>query len=113
MKNLIDKNEVLKIVFPLLIELPADVYEDIKSKINALPTDSEWVSCEDRLPESNKLVSCVINVLCLFDNDMQYVLSFIKEPNEKGNFYLSIGTIFDNWTDRVIAWQPLPSKPTK
>lgn len=73
---------------------------------------NEWVKCSERLPEDNLLSYCVINVLCLLDNEQQSIYSFIKEPNEKGNFYFNYGNIFNNETERVFAWMPLPTPPT-
>lgn len=74
--------------------------------------ESQWVSVEERLPEDGEYRDYSINVLCLFDNQMQYVLSFIKHEDNKGKFYLNIGSaVFEDITDTVTHWMPLPNLP--
>lgn len=104
----IDKNKVMEILFPLLIELPATVYEDIKSKINALPvSEDEWVSVSERLPNENQIV---------------LAFGVGKRPSiceyEGGKFNRYVDQVegerlFAVYYDKVTIWHELPSPPTK
>lgn len=61
---------------------------------------SGWISVKDRLPEKD------MNVLALCDKTM-YVLWYSNK------FYMdfNIKKYFEDWTDQVTHWQPLPAPP--
>jgi len=66
---------------------------------------SSWIKCEDKLPEIGSLDSC--DYLCRCEYNI-LVLTWITDENGKGKFYFDTPKHFDDYTDCVTHWQPLP-----
>ena len=71
----------------------------------------EWIPVTERLPEITKEDHDIKEVLG-FDGTKQYVLSYIRHPDEQfGRFILSVRRVFEDITDSITHWQPLPTPP--
>jgi|GEM_PF-6029899 len=87
--------------------------ERIAELEEALALDDRWIRVEDALPETElTLVKGIVQVLCLLEHGEQMVLAFVKHDFNPGKFYMDYKKHFDDYTNIVIAWQPLPHLPS-
>jgi hypothetical protein len=94
-----------------LFNLQLNGHEALNAIEAALQTNvgfGEWIDVKDRLPDTGVL-GCV-NVLCLIKGANHYILDFVNDAGQR-YFYLNQQNKFENWTQYVTHWQPLPAPP--
>lgn len=75
------------------------ILAETKKQLSGESTTFEWVSCKDRLPETNG------EYLVTVKADSKY--AFNNEPTVYTD-YFQFGCQWDDCGDDVIAWMPLP-----
>lgn len=94
MSDLIDRQRLLERFDETdgLIYSGMTIKEFCKALVEEMPSAQQWIPCSERLPEPNS--RCLITT------------TFGGQPYIDIDDYYSYG--WDDWKDKVIAWQSLP-----
>ena len=76
--------------------------------IDSVPTASQWISVEDRLPEYQE------KVLCFYENGFMGTAVFYgisADPHKSSNDFASYSHDYMTENSKIKFWMPLPEPP--